>query len=229
MLLIRTITVLLALVAEVVVSQVPALPNRNETTAPPTHIALTPHTTSTSREPIAIEALSTSLIPDTEGRESVLSRSQAAVHKIALREGNGSTVGSPKTPYRKPLLPKIGGLRGVGGGFRGEGGIVPIYDPLYGSTPHGSGPRRSRLYKEGYRQGYGDGCHNFRYSPTRFEREYRIGYTKGRGAGIRGCRPINDNHQDGQDWWSSQAAPFGGALNELPHVVFSLLLALIMF
>ncbi|KAK6068328.1 hypothetical protein SCUP515_09614 [Seiridium cupressi] len=126
----RTITVLLALVAEIVVSQVSALPNQNETTASPTHIALEPHTTSTAREPIAIEALSTSLIPDTEGKEPVPSRSQDAVHKIALREGGGSTVGSPKSPYRKPLSPNIVGLGGAGGGFRGEGGIVPIYDPL---------------------------------------------------------------------------------------------------
>lgn len=59
-----------------------------------------------------------------------------------------------------------------------------------------------KIYDDGFRQGYQDGCYDHAYSthPATLNGEYFIGYRKGRDSGIRDCRPLDGNDQSGSGW-----------------------------
>lgn len=70
-----------------------------------------------------------------------------------------------------------------------------------------------KIYDDGFRQGYQDGCYDHAYSthPATLNGEYFIGYRKGRDSGIRDCRPLDGNDQSGSGWSDDVLLPSPGS------------------
>ncbi|ETS81102.1 hypothetical protein PFICI_06104 [Pestalotiopsis fici W106-1] len=90
---------------------------------------------------------------------------------------------------------------------------IPVSIPTALASGAGLYEKHSKIYDDGYRQGYHDGCYDHAYAthPATLGGEYYTGYKKGRDSGIRDCRPLNGNDQDGSGWSGDVLLPSLGS------------------
>lgn len=147
------------------------------------------------------------------------SKNNPPTTSIALpaTDSHGTSSGKGQHPQtstsRNTLDPSSSTITGSISKPTPTGHWIPVSIPTALASGGGLYEPHSKVFDDGYRQGYNDGCYDKAYAthPASLGGDYYTGYRKGRDSGIRDCRPLNGNNQGGSGWSDNVLLPSQGS------------------